>query len=335
MKNLLYIGNKLSKHGYSVTSIETLGPLLETAGFSLAYASEKKNKPLRLYDMLLKTASSIKKSDYILIDTYSTSNFWYAFLISQLARLLKIKYLPILHGGNLPKRLQANAFCSRLIFKNAFKNIAPSKYLQHEFATKGFETLYIPNAIEIKKYHFRQRDNIKPRLLWVRAFDKIYNPQMAIEVFKIVRENFAEASLCMVGPDKDGSLGRAKELADKYGLPVVFTGRLPKAEWLSLAADYDIFLNTTHFDNMPVSVIEAMALGLPIVSTSVGGIPYLLENNADAILVEDGAVEEMASAIMKLCGSAELAVRLCAAARKKVLAFDWDEVKEAWKKTFA
>ncbi|MBU7569681.1 MAG: glycosyltransferase family 1 protein, partial [Flavobacterium sp.] len=92
MKNLLYIGNKLSQHGFSVTSIETLGPLLEGEGYTLFYASSKKNKALRLLDMVWSTLRLRNKIDYLLIDTYSTSNFWYALLVSQLARLLKIKY---------------------------------------------------------------------------------------------------------------------------------------------------------------------------------------------------------------------------------------------------
>ena len=91
-KNLLYIGNKLSRHNSTVTSIETLGLLLENEGYNLFYASSRKNKVLRLSEMVYRTIQYRKKVDYVLIDTYSTYNFWYAFIISQLCRLFSLKY---------------------------------------------------------------------------------------------------------------------------------------------------------------------------------------------------------------------------------------------------
>lgn len=331
MKNLLYIGNKLSDHGMSVTSIETLGPLLEREGYALFYASSKKNKILRLWDMLFKTVQLRNKVDIILIDTYSTSNFWYAFLVSQLARILKIKYISMLRGGDLPKRLIRNPKFSRMIFNNAYKNVAPSQYLLHCFQENEISnTIYIPNTIEIERYMFKSRSEFNPKLLWVRAFASIYNPFMAVEVFKKTKEQFPNATLCMVGPDKDGSLGKTKQLAIAYGLEVEFTGKLSKAEWISLSSEYDIFLNTTHFDNTPISVIEAMALGLPVISTNVGGIPFLLEDYKTAILVEDNAIDAMVAAIKRICDNKTISGNVAKNARAKAESFDWQRIKSLW-----
>lgn len=315
----------------SVTSIETLGPLLERDGYDLFYASSKRNKILRLWDMLFKTIQLRSKVDLILIDTYSTSNFWYAFLVSQLARILKIEYIPILHGGDLPKRLIRNPKFSRMIFNNAYKNVAPSHYLLHCFQeSKILNTVYIPNTIEIDNYPFKLRTEFQPKLLWVRALAKIYNPFMAVEVFKNIKEQFPDAKLCMVGPDKDGSLEQTKQLAMQYGLEVEFTGKLSKSEWLALSSQYDIFLNTTHFDNTPISVIEAMALGLPVISTNVGGIPFLLEDNKTAILVEDNAVDAMVDAVKKIADNNTISENLAKNARAKAESFDWQRVKPLW-----
>src|SRR5690349_6621558 len=120
MKNLLYIGNKLSGHGNTVTAIEVLGKFLEADGYHLTYASSEKSKIRRFSEMLRKTFALRHQADYVLIDTYSTQNFWYAFAVSQLCRLLKMKYIPILHGGNLPDRLQRNPALCKMIFKNAY-----------------------------------------------------------------------------------------------------------------------------------------------------------------------------------------------------------------------
>lgn len=331
-KNLLYIGNKLHNHGFNKTSIETLGVFLADEGFSVTYTSDKKNQIIRLLDMMLTTFLKAKKVDYILIDTYSTSSFWYAFFCSQIARLFKTKYIPILHGGDLPNRLKKNPYFCKLIFKNAFVNVAPSNYLLEKFKAKGFENLvYIPNSIQLEEYQFKKRNQVAPKLLWVRAFAEIYNPKMAVEVFKMLKEKHPEATLTMVGPDKDGSLISTKEFAESLNLEINFTGKLSKKQWTDLAEEHDIFINTTHFDNTPVSVLEAMSLGLPIVSTNVGGIPYMLTNNENALLVNDDNASEMADAIESLLNNDTFVQKLTSNAKILVNNMDWQLVKLNWK----
>jgi glycosyltransferase involved in cell wall biosynthesis len=330
-KNLLYIGNKLSRHGMTVTSIETLGMLLENEGYNLFYASSKRNKPLRLFDMLYQTIKCRKRVDYVLIDTYSTYNFWYAFSVSQLCRLLKIKYIPKLHGGDLPHRLIKNPRLCRMIFKNAYRNVAPSAYLLNAFKDRGFaEILYIPNTIELQKYPFKTREHMRPKLLWVRSFTSIYNPEMALKVFHEMKKEFPHSELCMVGPDKDGTLNKVQEMAKQMQLDVTFTGKLSKPEWVRLSAEYDIFINTTHFDNTPVSVIEAIALGLPVVSTNVGGISYLLEDKKTALLVNDNDVNGMVCCLKEIMSNQPLRDGLVNNALALVQAFDWEKVKSKW-----
>ena len=115
----MYIGNKLSEHGINQTTIETLGPLLEKEGYKLIYASSKKNQFLRILDMLWHIWQN-RQCDYVLIDTYSTSSFWYALATSQLCRLLSLRYIPFLHGGNLPQRLLDHPLKCNMIFNHSF-----------------------------------------------------------------------------------------------------------------------------------------------------------------------------------------------------------------------
>lgn len=331
MKNLLYLGNKLHNHGFNKTSIETLGVFLAEEGFSVTYSSDKKNQLLRLLDMIWTTFLNARKVDYILIDTYSTSSFWYAFFCSQIARLLHVKYISILHGGDLPNRLKKNPFLCKLIFNNAYTNVAPSHYLLEKFKENGFKNVaFIPNSVLLEEYEFKKRNKVAPKLLWVRAFATIYNPKMAVEVFKILKNNYPEVSLTMVGPDKDGSLLTTKNFAESLQLKVNFTGKLSKDEWTDLAVEHDIFINTTHFDNTPISIIEAMALGLPVVSTNVGGIPYMLTNTENALLVNDNNSEEMVEAIEKLLNSDELVQKLTFNAKLLVSNMSWQVVKLKW-----
>jgi len=331
MPTILYLGNKLSKHGWSTTVIETLVPAFESEGYTVVSASDKKNKIIRFIDMFWVTLCNINKSDYIIIDTYSTSNFYYALVISQTARLFFKKYIPILHGGNLPQRLKNNPFLCQLIFKNAYKLVAPSNYLKSEFSKHFNDNLvYIPNTIEIKNYPLFEKSFKEPKLLWVRSFSKIYNPKMAIDVLADLKSIFPNASLCMVGPDIDGSLIETKDYASKLNLEVTFTGKLSKKEWIERSKEYNVFINTTHFDNTPVSVMEAMALSFPVVSTNVGGIPFLLTNNENALLVQDSNVSEMSNAIKYLFENPDKAKTLSLNARKLAENFDWNVVKNKW-----
>ena len=332
MISLLYIGNKLSSHGLTVTSIETLGTLLEREGFKLYFASSKKNKAARMLDMIYKTMLHAKKVDYVLIDTYSTSNFWYAFVISQTCKLLKMKYIPILRGGDLPHRLKNNYYLSKLIFRDAFLNIAPSQYLFETFQKAGYTNIkYIPNTIEIENYPYNAKEFNYPRLLCVRSFAKIYNPILAVKVLIEVKKKYPNAILTMVGPKKDESFEETVQFAKESNVEVTFTGRLSKKEWITLSTDFNVFINTTHFDNTPVSVIEAMALGLPVISTNVGGIPYLLTHNQTALLVADDDLKDMVHQIDRLFEEKELANSLSLGAKKMVDNFDWEIVKKEWK----
>ena len=331
-KHILYFGNNLGKRSLYATSLDILSDKLRSEGFRVTVSSDKRNKLLRMADMVKDFFLRAPSADYILIDTFSTVNFWYALVLSQLSRLFGKKYIPILRGGDLPQRLDRNPRFSRMIFKNSHANVAPSGYLKHEFEKRGYRTEFIPNILDISQYPYKERDPVRPRLLYVRAFAKHYNPGLAVEVLKKLKEKYPEAELCMVGPDKDGTMAEVKQLAKDYGLSdsVRFTGVLPKPEWHKLSEDYDIFINTTNVDNTPVSVMEAMALGLPVVSTNVGGLPYLIEDGRDGILVEPNSPDAFAAAVEDLIENPAKAVSLSRNARRKAESFDWQEVRRKW-----
>jgi glycosyltransferase involved in cell wall biosynthesis len=325
---ILYLGNKLSSGNVNKTTIETLSQRLVGIGYNIVSSSSKSNKVARLVDMLF-TLHKNRDAQYLLLDTYSTSAFWFALICSQFARIYKLKYIPILHGGNLPDRLQKSPFLSKLIFKNAYKNVAPSNYLFTSFIQKAFHnTILIPNAIDVDIYNYRKREEYLPRILWVRAFSEIYRPELAIKIFKILSEKYPHAKLTMVGPVKDGSFEKCKTLAHK--LNIEFTGKLSLEEWIQLAENHDIFLNTSAVDNTPISLIEAATLGLPIVSSNVGGIPYLFTNGDSALLIDSNKEEDYVLAIQKIITNKNLANNLVLNARNLVTNFDWEILKNQW-----
>lgn len=327
---ILYLGNKLSKHGINSTTIETLGRNLRDSGFTVYSFSSKKNPLVRILDMLFGILKH-RDSSYILIDTYSTSAYWYAFFGSQLARIIRIKYIPILHGGNLPNRLASNPLLCKMIFKNAYVNVSPSNYLKFHFEKFGISNIIcIPNTLILSDYIFKERIDFAPKLLWVRAFADIYNPKMAIDVLYNLQKKYPNATLTMIGPDKDGTLELTKEYTKQLQVKVNFKGKLSKKEWTDLALLHDVFINTTHFDNTPVSVLEAMALGLPVVSTNVGGLPFLMTHQENGYLVEDNNSLQMVEQIEHIISFPSQTNQVVRNAQCYVSKMDWKLVEIQW-----
>lgn len=332
MKALLYIGNKTTLHGLTPGVIDTLGPLLEKSGIKVYYAGYRKSAFLRLVEMLWSTVIKAGNVDYILIDTYSTKAFWYAYLTGQVARFKQTKYIPILHGGDLPKRLSRSKIACDRLFNKSYANIAVSGYLFNEFEKRGYKTIVIPNSIDITKYQFKSSEQCKPQLLWVRSFHRQYNPNMAADVLDNLLNSYPDTELCMIGPDKDGSMEEFKNYVKEKGIEnhVRITGKLAKEEWIRLSKNYDFFINTTNVDNTPISVIEAMALGLCVISTDPGGIPFLLNDGIDSFLVKPGDSSAMADKINYLVNNPQISMSMTQKARQKAQRFDWEQVRPKW-----
>lgn len=269
----------------------------------------------------------------VLIDTYSSKAFYYAFFCGMACQMLRIPYIPILRGGDLPARIRRSRSMSRRLFKGAVINVSPSAYLKAEFEKEGYLVRCISNNIPISKYPYRNRSSAMPKLLYVRAYQMLYNPVLAVRVLEKLVTKYPVSTLCMVGPDKDGSMDVVRRETEVLGLTdkVKINGRLSKDEWIALSDGYDFFLNTTNYDNMPVSVMEAMALGMVVISTNVGGVPALIDHEVNGILVNANDVDGFVYWICRIVEDPALATRLSAAAREKAMSFDWSVVGPQWR----
>jgi len=329
-RTIVYIDNFLQQHGSTPTTGVTITKLFTQQGYTVIRAGTKQNQAARLLEML--GAIRRNRKALVLIAVYSTSAFYFAWACARLCRLLKVQYIPCLHGGNLPQRIENTTGLCAQIFAHSYTNVVVSGYLQAVVTKHGWPCLLIPNSIKLATYPFKLRNNIKPGLLWVRSFHHIYNPTLAIKIVKALSEKYNDITLTMVGPDKDGSLEECKKLAEQLDIleKLTFTGRLTVGEWVKLSATHDIFINTTNFDNLPVSVIEGMALGLPVVSTNVGGLPYLVKNNNNGILVNPNDETAFTEAIEKLLTEPAFTQQLSTQARNTAEQFDEGRVLQLW-----
>jgi len=161
---------------------------------------------------------------------------------------------------------------------------------------------------------------------------------MAVRVVAELSVEWPDLELVMAGADKgDGSMQQVERLAAELGVQsrVKLPGQVPKERVPDLFERADIFLNTTNIDNTPISVLEAMACGLCVVSTDVGGIPYLVQNGHDALLVPPDDAPAMAEAVRRLLRQPAAAETLSRNARQTAERCDWSRIIPQWQSIFA
>jgi glycosyltransferase involved in cell wall biosynthesis len=200
------------------------------------------------------------------------------------------------------------------------------------------DIVLVPNAVDTVANAFALRTRARPRAIWVRAFHAIYNPVLAAEAVALASRAVPELALVMLGPDKaDGSREAFDRRVRDLGVSdrIETLGRVEKQEVARHLADADIFLNTTNVDNTPISVLEALSAGLCVISTNVGGIPYLLEHERTALLVPVGDARAMSAAIERIVVDPALAQRLSKDGRALAVQHDWSTVLDAWQRLFA
>jgi glycosyltransferase involved in cell wall biosynthesis len=268
------------------------------------------------------------------VDLYSGKAFLWGEALSLLLSQLGCPFVLVLRGGALPEFARRWPARVRSCLARAAVVTVPSPYLLEQMRPYREDLVLLPNPLHISAYMFTARAKPEPSLVWLRAFEELYNPALAADVLGRLASEFPEIHLTMLGSDRgDGSWQRTQERARSFGVlnRVTMPGAVKKCdvpEWLQRG---DIFLNTTHIDNTPVSVLEAMACGLCVVSTNVGGIPYLLKDGEDALLVPPGDPDAMAAAVRRLLTEPGLARRISGAGRRKAESFDWSFIFDMWK----
>ena len=107
---------------------------------------------------------------------------------------------------------------------------------------------------------------------------------------------------------------------------VAFHGWVPHHKALSLLSNARIFVLPSIREGLPLALIEAMALRRAVIATSVGGIPEIIKNGQNGLLVKPGEPRELASAIIKLITNEELFKQICKEAGKSIEMFSWAKV---------
>jgi glycosyltransferase involved in cell wall biosynthesis len=330
---VLLVGNFSSPFPGARTLGTEWAEKLAAAGWPVIRASDQTKGLPRLANTIFTIYQRRRDFRLAQVELFSGRAFRGSEIVCRALRALRKPYILTLHGGGLPAWGKRRPSPLRSLLGSAAAVTAPSEYLRQAMAPYRSEIRVIPNPIELGAYPFRRRPTPEPRLVWLRAFHRIYNPLLAWKTLALVQKRFPASQLAMFGPDKkDGSLEAVKKLIpsgrSKGGLSL--HGPIPRIKVPSRLNQSDIFLNTASIDNMPISVIEAMACGLCLVSTNVGGIPQMLDHEENALLVDPEDPSSMARAVNRLLTEPDLADRLSRGARQKAEQHDWKLILPRW-----
>jgi glycosyltransferase involved in cell wall biosynthesis len=254
---------------------------------------------------------------------------WHLFAVPPIwiARLRRVPVIVNYRGGEAAAFLEKSARLVRCSMRRCSSLAVPSKFLKGTFASHGMAAQVVPNIVDLSRFHPGSPDR-KPgaHIVVARNLEPIYDNESAIRALKLVLDRCPSARLTIAGggPEAD----RLRALASTLGVEraVRFVGRLDADSMADLYRDADIALNPSRADNMPNSLLEAMASGVPIVSTNVGGVPFMVEDGVTALLVDAGDVPAMAAALVRLLDDRSLWLGLSTAGLQRVADYTWRRV---------
>jgi glycosyltransferase involved in cell wall biosynthesis len=228
----------------------------------------------------------------------------------------------------------AEAFFSRQFnwvrptLARARRIVVPSEFLAAVFSKRGIATTIVPNIVNLDAFRPAAVRPGYPHLLVTRNLEPIYDIGCAIRAFAIVAQRYPIARLTIAGSGPCGD--QLARLAGELGVndAVTFVGRLDNFALPDLYRTASVDLNSSRVDNMPISLLEAMASGVPVVSTSVGGVPYLIDDGQTGLLVAAGDHTAMAAAVLRLLDDSEMRTRITANALQAVERFAWSRVRD-------
>ena len=259
---------------------------------------------------------------------------WYLFALPAIY-IARLRGTPVLinyrGGGAEAFFAQASGFALHSL-QQADGLIVPSGFLRQVFGKFGADAKVIPNIIDLTRFKPRQAQHGRPdpHVIVTRNLEPLYDIPTALRAFAGVHQKLPQARLTVAGSGPE--LANLQQLSKALGIAaaVNFCGRIDNDQMNALYASADLMLNPSTVDNMPISILEAFASTVPVVSTDVGGVPFVAEHQRTALLVPARDADAMASAMLRILQDAEFSERLANAGLAEVQSYAWPVVREQW-----
>ncbi|HEX5055624.1 MAG TPA: glycosyltransferase [Gammaproteobacteria bacterium] len=262
-----------------------------------------------------------------------SASYW-SFLLAPVpamvaARLFRKRVVLHYHSGEAYDHLANWGVFVHPWLRLADEIVVPSEYLREVFSRYGYRTRVIRNIVDTTRFRFRRRDPLRPHLLSVRNFESYYRVDIILQAFAYIRHRFPDATLTLAG--EGGEEQMLRQIAARIpGGAIRFVGRVEPGQMQELYDGADIFVNASVVDNQPVSVLEAFAAGLPVVTTATGDIAAMVREGETGRIVPPEDPLAIAEAVIALLEDPDSAQGLAQKAREEAERYTWFRVRDSW-----
>lgn len=267
-----------------------------------------------------------------------SASYW-SFLLAPvpaiaIARVLGRRVILNYHSGEAEDHLKHWGILVHPWLRMTDAIVVPSRYLEGVFRAHGYRSTVVPNMIDPTSFRFRIREPIRPRLLSMRNLEQHYRIDNTILAFSKIKARYPEATLIIAGYGSDES--RLKQMVAEQNIRgAEFRGRIEPEDMAGLCDEADVFVNSSIVDNQPLSILEAFAAGLAVVSTPTGDIRSMVEHGKTGWIVPPDDPQAMAGSICYILGHQEEARAVVCRARREVEKFTWPDVSHKWVDLYA
>ncbi|MBT4195529.1 MAG: glycosyltransferase family 4 protein [Gammaproteobacteria bacterium] len=323
---------RLQEEGYPIQEVRT-NPILPS---SFSWIEKiKVIRSLIKWLIFITSCRKIIKADIVHIFSSSGLNY-YLFTLTPivLSSLLNKKVIINYHGGGAESFFNNNLKLLAWSMSHCDKLVVPSRFLQEVFEKFGYKSEVIGNIANVEQFNFKKRKIDVPVVISTRNLTSLYNIECAVKSFSILQRDYPKAIFYIAGdgPEKEN----LKLLVARLNLRNVhFLGNLQNEDVVSYIDRSNIFINTSTVDNMPGSILEAFASGLPVVSTNVGGIPYMVEHGVTGLLAGNNDYKKLGELLVSVLGDSKLTSRLIDNGYAQILGLKGEIITELWTTTYS
>lgn len=322
---VLLISNYKPRTGGISGQVEILQRKLLEEGITTDIFNTKGTIPYRL-SLIQKLRKVGKCYDVFHIHCCSGWGFLPAVIGIRAGRLLHKRIVLTYHGGGGEKFFAKHTHLVRHYLTKTDANIVLSGFLGKVFDKYDIPYSIIPNIIELDGSHFRKRNPIQPHFICIRTLDPLYNHFCILKAFQLVKQQLPNATLTLVG---GGSIRTELEqfVKEQNIQDVTFSGRVDNSKIYEYLDKSDIMLSTPFVDNMPVSLLEGFNAGLLVISSDVGGVPYMITHGRNGLLIDSDNRQQLAEQMLYAIEHQQESQDMIHQAFQEVKSYTWTNVR--------
>lgn len=323
---VLFVANYLKGTGGISVQVESLADHLRKDGYEADICSTKGSifYRLRTFGNLVLQAP---KYDVIHVHACSGRGFLPAIVGISVAKLCHRRVVLTYHGGGAETFFSKHTSLVRFFLERTDYNIVLSGFIGSIFQKHQIPFKIIPNTIELDESVFRTREIIHPHFICIRSHTSTYNIPCILKAFEIVKEQLPDATLTLIG---DGPLHDElkRMVQDAHLSDVSFVGRVDNKQIYSYLDGADVMLSSPIIDNMPMSLLEGFNAGLLVISSKVGGVPYMVENGENGLLFDSGDASQLADCMFAAVKDPIQTKEMIKNAHASLMQYSWGSIRE-------